>query len=98
MAATIQPAALTLPAAPVRGPVRAPLVAPPMTRCECAGVPFEEVARHLEEHGLGVEDVFVHHSEIRADGFRTLAEGDKVRFEITQSPKGPRAANVTPIR
>jgi cold shock protein len=45
----------------------------------------------------GGPDVFVHHSEIRADGFRSLAEGDKVRFEIVQSPKGPRAANVTRI-
>ena len=40
-------------------------------------------------------DVFVHHSEIKADGYRTLNEGDKVQFEITQSPKGPRASNVT---
>jgi cold shock protein len=43
----------------------------------------------------GGPDVFVHHSDIRADGFRTLNEGDKVRFEVTDSPKGPRAANVT---
>jgi CspA family cold shock protein len=41
--------------------------------------------------------VFVHHSEIRAEGFRSLTEGDKVRFEIVQSPKGPRAANVSRI-
>ena len=46
----------------------------------------------------GGPDVFVHHSEIRADGFRTLNEGDKVQFEITESPKGPRAANVSLIR
>jgi CspA family cold shock protein len=45
----------------------------------------------------GGPDVFVHHSEIRADGFRTLAEGDRVRFEVADSPKGPRAANVTRI-
>ena len=43
----------------------------------------------------GGPDVFVHHSEIRVDGFRTLNEGDRVRFEIKDSPKGPRAANVT---
>jgi cold shock protein len=42
----------------------------------------------------GGPDVFVHHSEIRGEGFKTLNEGDKVQFEITQSPKGPRAANV----
>jgi CspA family cold shock protein len=46
----------------------------------------------------GGPDVFVHHSEIKAEGFRTLNEGDKVQFEITQSPKGPRAANVTLVR
>jgi CspA family cold shock protein len=43
----------------------------------------------------GGPDEFVHHSEIRADGFRTLNEGDKVQFEVTDSPKGPRAANVS---
>jgi len=40
-------------------------------------------------------DVFVHQSEIRTEGYRTLNEGDKVQFEVTDSPKGPRAANVT---
>jgi cold shock protein len=45
----------------------------------------------------GGPDVFVHHSEIRAEGFRTLNEGDKVRFEVVDSPKGPRAANVTRV-
>jgi len=46
----------------------------------------------------GGPDVFVHHSEIRAEGFRTLNEGDKVQFEITESPKVPRASNVTLAR
>ena len=46
----------------------------------------------------GGPDVFVHHSEIRAEGFRTLNEGDKVQFEITESPTGPRASNVTLVR
>jgi len=44
----------------------------------------------------GGQDVFVHHSDIRAEGFKTLSEGDKVTFEVVDSPKGPRAANVTP--
>jgi CspA family cold shock protein len=39
----------------------------------------------------------VHHSEIRAEGYRTLTDGDRVSFEIVDSPKGPRAANVTRI-
>jgi CspA family cold shock protein len=45
----------------------------------------------------GGPDVFVHHSEIRAEGFKTLNEGDRVSFEVTESPKGPRAANVTAL-
>jgi CspA family cold shock protein len=45
----------------------------------------------------GGPDVFVHHSAIQANGFRTLNEGERVRFDIEQSPKGPRAANVSRI-
>jgi cold shock protein len=45
----------------------------------------------------GGPDVVVHHSEIRAEGFRTLNEGDKVRFEVVESPKGPRAANAVRV-
>ena len=42
----------------------------------------------------GGPDVFVHHTEIKADGFRTLNEGDVVEFEIVKGPKGFQAANV----
>jgi CspA family cold shock protein len=42
-------------------------------------------------------DVFVHHSAINADGFKTLNEGDQVSFDIEQGQKGPNAANVTVI-
>jgi CspA family cold shock protein len=40
-------------------------------------------------------DVFVHFSAIQADGFRTLAEGQEVEFEIVEGAKGPQAANVS---
>ena len=40
------------------------------------------------------EDIFVHYSAIKGDGFRTLNEGDKVEFEIEQGDKGKHAANV----
>ena len=40
------------------------------------------------------EDVFVHHTAIQAEGFRSLAEGDKVEFEVTKGPKGLQAQNV----
>jgi len=41
------------------------------------------------------DDVFVHFSAIIGDGFRTLAEGDEVEFEVRDSDRGPQAANVS---
>ncbi len=43
------------------------------------------------------EDVFCHHTAIQAEGFRSLAEGDKVEFEVKKGPKGLQAANVRKI-
>ncbi len=42
----------------------------------------------------GGKDLFVHFSAIQGDGFKTLTEGQKVRFEVEDSPKGPKAKNV----
>ena len=44
----------------------------------------------------GGEDVFCHHTAIQSDGFRSLAEGQKVEFETTRGPKGLQAKNVRP--
>ena len=44
----------------------------------------------------GGEDVFVHHSAIVADGFRSLSEGQVVEFEVTKGQKGLQATNVRP--
>ena len=43
-------------------------------------------------------DLFVHHTEIKVEGFRSLSEGQRVEFEIAQGPKGLQAKNVRPIR
>jgi CspA family cold shock protein len=45
----------------------------------------------------GSKDLFVHHSSIQADGYRSLAEGSKVEYESEQGDKGPKAVNVRPI-
>ena len=42
----------------------------------------------------GGKDLFVHHSQIAGEGFKTLAEGEAVEFEVTRGPKGLQAANV----
>lgn len=45
----------------------------------------------------GGEDLFVHHSEIKTQGYASLDEGQKVQFEIGQGKKGPCATSVTPL-
>lgn len=45
----------------------------------------------------GSKDVFVHHSAIVAQGFKTLSEGQSVEFEIGEGQKGPAAKNVRPL-
>jgi CspA family cold shock protein len=48
------------------------------------------------ERGDG-KDLFVHHTSIDMTGFRTLAEGDKVSFEVNESDRGPEAKNVKKV-
>jgi len=45
----------------------------------------------------GGSDVFVHYSAIQTDGYRSLAEGQRVEFSIEDGPKGPAAANITTL-
>ena len=44
----------------------------------------------------GSADVFAHHTAITAKGFRSLQEGQRVSYELTQGPKGAQASNITP--
>ncbi len=52
------------------------------------------IAREEEEEG---KDLFVHHSSIEMTGFRTLAEGDRVSFDISETDRGPEAKNVKKV-
>jgi len=45
----------------------------------------------------GGKDVFVHHTAIQAEGFKSLNEGDQVEFDVVEGPKGPQAANVRKV-
>jgi cold shock protein len=45
----------------------------------------------------GVTDVFVHHSAISGEGYKSLAEGTKVEYEVEDSPKGPQAHDVSAV-
>ncbi len=45
----------------------------------------------------GGKDVFVHHTAIQGSGYKSLEEGQKVEFEVTQGPKGDQAVNVSKI-
>lgn len=45
----------------------------------------------------GSQDCFVHHSAIQGNGFKSLAEGDRVEFDIIEEPKGPKAQKVVRI-
>ena len=45
----------------------------------------------------GGEDLFAHFSQINSKGFKTLAEGQKVSFDVTTGPKGKQASNIQPV-
>jgi CspA family cold shock protein len=45
----------------------------------------------------GAKDLFVHHSEITGDGYKSLAEGSKVSYEAREGQKGPEATQVQPV-
>lgn len=51
----------------------------------------------IEQEG-GKGDIFVHFSAIKAEGFKSLKEGDNVTFEVEQGNKGPQAANVQVVK
>ena len=61
------------------------------------------VSKFIDEKGFGFitpdgggKDVFVHHTDIKMNGFKTLSPGQRVNFDLAQEAKGPKASNVTP--
>jgi CspA family cold shock protein len=69
----------------------------------CSNVAKGTVKWFNESKGFGFltmedgGDVFIHYSAIQGDGFKTLAEGQAVSFDVVEGPKGPKAENVTKI-
>ncbi len=62
------------------------------------------VSKFMDEKGFGFitpdgggKDVFVHHSDIKMDGYKTLSMGQRVEFDIAHEAKGPKASNVRPL-
>jgi len=61
------------------------------------------VSKFMDNKGFGFitpddggKDVFVHHSDIKMNGFKTLSPGQRVNYDLAQEAKGPKASNVTP--
>jgi len=61
------------------------------------------VSKFMDNKGFGFitpddggKDVFVHHSDIKMEGYKSLSPGQRVKFDIAHEAKGPKAANVTP--
>ena len=84
----------------------APLITPPIFRRENRIMADREsgtVKWFNDQKGFGFierasgDDVFVHHSAIQGEGFKSLQDGQQVEFEVVQGQKGPAAENVTPL-
>ncbi len=78
-------------------------MAPTATQVNCMSRSTGTVKWFNETKGFGFieredgPDVFVHFSAIKGDGFKTLADGQKVEFTVTQGQKGPQASDVVPL-
>ena len=66
-------------------------------------MPTGTVSKFMDNKGFGFitpdgggKDIFVHHSDIKMDGFRSLQPGQRVQFDLSQEAKGPKASNVRP--
>lgn len=60
------------------------------------------VSKFIDEKGYGFitpddggKDIFVHHTDIKMDGYKSLSPGQRVKFDLAQEAKGPKASNVT---
>lgn len=65
---------------------------------DAKGYGFLQVDPNTLLGGLTNQDVFVHYSALSDDGFKTLAEGQQVEFDLVDGPKGPQATNVIKLK
>jgi CspA family cold shock protein len=67
-------------------------------------MPTGTVSKFMDNKGFGFitpdgggKDIFGHHSDIKMDGFKSLSPGQRVKFDVSQEAKGPKASNVVPV-
>jgi CspA family cold shock protein len=81
-----------------------PVEGAPKLKKECLNMAQGTVKWFNDAKGFGFitqdegGDIFVHHSGIKGEGFKTLLEGERVEFDVATGPKGPNAVNVMKIK